>query len=108
MNTNYREIRIDNAKYANISLNKLLENEIVDVECWISGEFGKDNLVIELYTLVFKDGRRISIDAEHDIAYVNEDIAVTNQEQANINKLYNEQHGFVPGDDLYLSEEVLE
>ena len=51
-----------------ISLNKLFDKEVVDVYVGISREFG--DAVLSVHTLVFSDETSISVDGEHDIAYL--------------------------------------
>lgn len=58
----------DRAAYPGISLNKLLNSRIKDVEGRISNEFGAPHF--EISRIILEDGSVIFIGGEHDIAYL--------------------------------------
>lgn len=51
-----------------ISLNKLFDRKVVDLYVSISREF--DCGVLSVHSVLFDDGTSLSVDGEHDIAYL--------------------------------------
>lgn len=66
--------------YPAISLNKLLNSKVVDIEGYVSTEFGDPTF--KVCRLVLENGQVIFVEGEHDIAYIiDEDVEGLKQEQ---------------------------
>lgn len=78
-----KDIKSDREKvYPGISLNKLLNSKIKDVEGCVSTEFGEATFSIS--RIVLEDGTVLFVNGEHDIAYIEpmgENIPGLEQEQ---------------------------
>ena len=55
-----------------ISLLKLTDKQIVDIEGYISSEWNSSHFAI--VNIIFADGSRFSVEGEHDLAYIAEDL----------------------------------
>lgn len=67
---NKKDVLIDGSNYR-ISLSKLIGKRVIDASGYVSGEFGFS--VFKICDLIFEDGTSISIDGDHDIAYIPQD-----------------------------------
>lgn len=56
-----------------LSLAKVMGKKIIDLEGYISAQFGLDTPVFNVCHVVFEDGTLLSLEGEHDIAYVPND-----------------------------------
>lgn len=78
-----------------ISLNKLFDKQVVDVYVSVSREF--ESAVLAVHDLVFSDGSSISVDGEHDIAYLTtpyrQEDNFPNYRTSVLGPIYNQQNG---------------
>lgn len=75
-------------KYGRISLFKLTGLVITDIAGYFSDEFG--NLVFSIRCIELSDGTNLTVGGEHDIAYIEDDIPGTSEEE--IQALYDEEN----------------
>lgn len=62
------DVRVDETKYANISLSKLMGKRIADIEGSLRNEFG--DVSFKLTKVVFEDGTDLHCEGEHDFPYL--------------------------------------
>lgn len=66
----YASVRVDDSLYANISLAKLAGKAVVDLQGYISREFGDPTFKIS--KVIFADGTDSWVEGEHDHPYLGE------------------------------------
>jgi hypothetical protein len=75
--------------YRWLSLAKLAGKPIVDIECYVSGEFG--GWTLQMRRVVFSDRATLDCEGEHDIAYLTSGYGdVPNTEEETLRRLCEE------------------
>ncbi len=53
-----------------LSLNKVCGKKVVDVQGYVTGEFGEDCAVFKMHKIVFDDESEVFCEGEHDLPYL--------------------------------------
>lgn len=70
-----------------LSLSSIIGKKIVDVQGYISQQFGDDTPVFNVCNITLSDGTKLSVEGEHDIAYVPYDDLIPGITEADMNNL---------------------
>jgi hypothetical protein len=86
------DVKVDDKKYANISLSKLMGKPVKDIEGSLSMEFG--DITFKLNKVVFEDGSDLHCEGEHDMPYLTDGYGVnaTKLPTEAMDALYEEEH----------------
>ena len=92
MKIKLEDVSVKDGTWTQISLAKLTGQHIKDIQGYVSTEFGNDEPVFNITRIVLGNGEKISVDGEHDIAYINASDEHLNLDDETLIELYYQEN----------------